>query len=263
MEQWKRFRAQAVIFDKDGTLIDFNAMWGGWTAYVSARLSAASGLDVYPSLCQALGYDAVHHKTLPNGRLASAPMSELRRAATETLRSMGISAAASKRIVAECWRIPDPEILAKPLTDLRALFHLLGQSGIKIAIATSDDRAPTLATLQTLDIDQAVSAISCADDGGAPKPAPDSVLTLCAKMNLSPSNVMVVGDTIADLQMARAAGAGLAVGVLSGVSSSQDLVSHANILIDSVEALTGYAKNVYAAESTLGLANATQKLALD
>ena len=31
-----------VIFDKDGTLLDFHAMWGGWTRELGDRLEAAA-----------------------------------------------------------------------------------------------------------------------------------------------------------------------------------------------------------------------------
>jgi len=51
---------------------------------------------------------------------------------------------------------------------------------------------------------------------------------------------MVIGDTASDLKMARAAGAGLAVGVLSGVSSTRDLIPHAHVLIDSIDELHDY-----------------------
>jgi phosphoglycolate phosphatase len=42
--------------------------------------------------------------------------------------------------------------------------------------------------------------------------------------------------------MARAAGAGLAVGVLSGVSSAKDLIPFADVLIESVAELYAYAE---------------------
>ena len=51
---------------------------------------------------------------------------------------------------------------------------------------------------------------------------------------------MVIGDTTADLKMARAAGVGLVVGVLSGVSASQDLIHYADVLIESVDELHAY-----------------------
>ena len=57
MDGLKHFKAQAIIFDKDGTLIDFDAMWGGWVVYVAEQLQAASGLDVHAAFYSAMGYD--------------------------------------------------------------------------------------------------------------------------------------------------------------------------------------------------------------
>ena len=48
---------------------------------------------------------------------------------------------------------------------------------------------------------------------------------------------MVVGDTLRDLHMGRAAGAGLVVGVLSGAGSRELLEPHCDHVIDDVHAL--------------------------
>jgi phosphoglycolate phosphatase-like HAD superfamily hydrolase len=40
----KHFKAQAIIFDKDGTLIDFDAMWGGWVVYLAEQIKTVSVL---------------------------------------------------------------------------------------------------------------------------------------------------------------------------------------------------------------------------
>jgi hypothetical protein len=42
----KHFKGQAIIFEKDGTLIDFDAMWGGWVLYLAARLHIVTGFAV-------------------------------------------------------------------------------------------------------------------------------------------------------------------------------------------------------------------------
>jgi MiaB/RimO family radical SAM methylthiotransferase len=96
------------------------------------------------------------------------------------------------------------------------------------------------AMIEAFDIEEYLSTMVCADDGIPAKPQPDMVLTICQRMNIDPSKVMVVGDTTADLKMARAAGAGLVVGVLSGVSSSADLIHYADVLIESVDELHAY-----------------------
>ena len=63
----------------------------------------------------------------------------------------------------------------------------------------------------------------CGDDGFPMKPAPDPIFALCQALRTEPSRVAVVGDSPADLAMARAAGAGRVVGVLTGVGTSADL----------------------------------------
>jgi phosphoglycolate phosphatase len=240
MDALKHFKAQAIIFDKDGTLIDFDAMWGGWVVHLAEQLRLISGLQVRDALCLAMGYDDEHQKVLALGKLAATPMSQLYDLTVEVMQSLGLNEKEAQKAVEDGWCIPDPVLLAKPFTDTRVLFGKLHERGIKIAIATTDDRAPTQAMIEAFDIEEYISSMVCADDGIPAKPAADMVLTLCERMAVEPSIVMVIGDTTADLKMARAAGAGLIVGVLSGVSNARDLVSYADVLIDSVDELHAY-----------------------
>ena len=240
MNGLKQFKAQAIIFDKDGTLIDFDAMWGGWVIYLAEQLHLVSGLNVRGPLCLAMGYDDENKKVLAHGKLAATPMSLLYRLSVEVMQSIGLSAVDAEQVVEKGWCIPDPVILAKQFTDTRALFGQLHSMGIKIGIATTDDRAPTQAMIEAFDIEEYISTMVCADDGIKAKPAPDMVLTICERMKIDPSKVMVVGDTTADLKMARSAGAGLCVGVLSGVSNAIDLTQFADVLIESVDDLHVY-----------------------
>ena len=250
MNGLKNFKAQAIIFDKDGTLIDFDAMWGGWAVYLAEQLHRVSGLDVHETLCTAMGYDDKNKKVLAHGKLAATPMHLLYRLTIEVMQSLGLSASEAERVVEMGWCIPDPVILAKQFTDTRALFSQLHSMGIKIGIATTDDRAPTQAMIEAFDIEEYIATMVCADDGIKAKPAPDMVLTICDKMKVDPSKVMVIGDTTADLKMARAAGAGLVVGVLSGVSSARDLVEYADVLIESVDEMHAYAQGFTGNESS-------------
>ena len=240
MTEPKKFKPQAIIFDKDGTLIDFDAMWGGWTVYLAEELHKASGLQVREALSTAFGYDEKSKKVLAHGKLASNPMSVLYELTVDVIASLGVSTLDARNIVEEAWCIPDPIILAKPFTDLRTLFSQLQQQGIKIAIATADDRAPTQAMIEAFDVEDFIACMVCADDGIPSKPNPDMALHLCQQMDVDISKTIIVGDTTSDLKMAHASNAGMAVGVLSGVSSARDLVEHADVLIGSIDELYEY-----------------------
>lgn len=226
-----------VIFDKDGTIIEFGSMWSGWAVAIADALLVAVGRSVDGPLFEMLGYDAATGVVRPGGGLAATPMARLRERTHEVLVHEGISDEDAERVLAATWHAPDPVGLARPLADLPAVFARLRGSGRCVAIATSDDREPTERTLAAFGLTGSIDAIACADDGIPVKPAPDMVLSLCADTGVAPARTAVVGDSAADLLMARAAGAGLAIGVLTGVGGRADLAPHADHLIDSIDEL--------------------------
>jgi phosphoglycolate phosphatase len=228
-----------VIFDKDGTLIDFGPMWSGWAETLAHSLAEATGRSIETPLYAMLGYDPVARTVLPGGGLAATPMARLRERSAAVLEDAGLDRATTERALDAAWHAPDPIGLARPLTDLPALFGRLRASGLRLAVATSDDREPSVRTLVALGLNVAIEALVCADDGIPVKPAPDMVRYLCEVVGIAPARTAVVGDAPADMRMARAAGAGLVVGVLTGVGGRDDLEPLADVVVDSVEALAG------------------------
>jgi len=231
------FTPGLIIFDKDGTLIDFDAMWSGWMWALGRRLEANSGLPLATALYEAMGVDPISGRVSADGRLAATPMAILRGLTAEVLRGCGLSPEATESALAASWHIPDPVALARPLADLNTLFGVLRGARIKIAIATTDDRTPTEATLVGLGVAGLVDVLLCADDGVPVKPAPHMVWAACRATGVQPAQSVVVGDTVADMQMGRAAGAGLVIGVLSGVGNEAALKPHADWILASVEEL--------------------------
>jgi phosphoglycolate phosphatase len=226
-----------IIFDKDGTLIDFGAMWGGWVESLAARLETATGRPLAAALYAAMDYDATAKRTLAGGRLAVTPMAGLRALTGEVLLAQGLSASAANEALDWAWHIPDPAATARSLTDLPRLFGALRRLGLKIAVATSDDRAPTVATLVSLGVADLVDVLITADDGVPLKPNPEMVWAACRATGVEPWQAVVVGDAVPEMEMARAAGAGRAVGVTSGVSDAAQLAAFADVVVSSVQDL--------------------------
>jgi phosphoglycolate phosphatase len=226
-----------VIFDKDGTIIEFGSMWSGWSVTLAEALQAATGRPVEGPLFAMLGYDAETGVVLPGGGLAATPMARLRDRTRDVLLTLGLGETEAERALEVAWHAPDPVALARPLGDLQGLFKWLHDDGRRIAVATSDDRAPTERTLAALHLMGAIDATVCADDGIPVKPAPDMVLHLSATLGVAPARTAVVGDSPADMAMARAAGAGLTIGVLTGVGGRADLEPLADVVIASVGGL--------------------------
>jgi HAD superfamily hydrolase (TIGR01549 family) len=228
---------ELIIFDKDGTLIDFHAMWGQWVTELAQRLELVLNRPIAAVLFKALDFDPSTKRIAPHGNLAVTPLSELRAIIIEVLSEAGLAAPEIERAMSAAWHLPDPVTLAQPLADLVDLFRWLHQQGLKIGVATSDNRSLTEATLAQLGLSALIDALACADDGLPIKPAPDMILAICQTFDIVPAKTIMVGDNVVDLQMGRNAGVGLNVGVLSGLGSAQELAPYADILLPTVAKL--------------------------
>jgi phosphoglycolate phosphatase len=223
-----------VVFDKDGTLIDFHAMWGGWALELGRRLDGATRRPVAGDVFAAIGFDPVNSRVRAGAPLAVATMGEIGEILAAVIRRWCPSVGAARRAVESAWFVPDPVASATPMADLAALFGRLRDSGRLIAVATTDDRAPTEATLRGLGIRELVSALACGDDGVGVKPDPAMVLALCTALQVTPGRAAVVGDTPADLAMGRSAGVGRVIGVLTGVGERAELEPLADAILGSI-----------------------------
>jgi phosphoglycolate phosphatase len=211
-------------------------MWSGWAERLAADLETAAGTPLREPLFAMLGYDPDVGRAHAGGGLIATPMARLRDLTERTLLDLGVQAPLARDAMATAWHAPDPVTLAHPLADLVGLLDGLRASGRRCAIVTSDDRDPTERTLDALGLTGRVDGVVCADDGPATKPAPDAVLHVCGSLGVPPDRAAVVGDSPADLAMGRAAGAGLVIGVRTGVGTADDLAA-ADVVLDSVAEL--------------------------
>lgn len=233
-----------VIFDKDGTLIDFTAMWGSWAFGFVERMADAVAPAVREPLYQLFGVDPLSRRIDPHGALAIAPEAATQQQIVRLLRGYGYGDAAAWALVATTWQAPDPAQSAVPCADVRGLCTWLASHGVAIAVATADNRGPTMQTIAALGIAPWVQVIASADDPGvAPKPAPDKIYRICQTLQIAPADAVMVGDTPADMQMGGNAGVGLRVAVTTGVSTSAELQPHADVVIAHV----GLLPSLYAA----------------
>jgi phosphoglycolate phosphatase len=234
------FDADLVIFDKDGTLIDFEYAWGRQTVEAVERLVETVKGDnrLRQDLYRSLGYDPQGHRTAATGPLATASIGKLCTIAAVVLYQHGFDwdeAEAHSRgpFEAGLTSIPLTE-LVRPTADLKSLFGDLRQANVRIAVVTTDDRSPTQETMALLGIADQLDFLACGDDQIPLKPAPDAVLNACAHLGTQPAQVLVVGDTITDMVMARRAGAGCRAAVLTGVGGQDSLAAYADVVLASV-----------------------------
>jgi phosphoglycolate phosphatase len=226
-----------IIFDKDGTLIEFDLMWGGWVDDIAGKLEGSTGLALRDGLYELLGVDADTGRVYWHGLMAATPMARIREAIEAFVDAAGAGAAAARAAVDAAWYAPDPVGLARPVTDLLSLLGRLRARVRLFAVATSDDRIPTERTLASLGIADEMATLACADDGIPNKPAPEPVLRICERVGVAPDRTAVVGDSPADLRMGRAAGVARVIAVLTGVGDEATLAPLSDVVLPSIEAL--------------------------
>ncbi len=127
---------------------------------------------------------------------------------------------------------------ATPVTDLDILFGRLRARGLSLGIATMDSEESARASMARFGVHGSLDFICGFDTGHGVKPGGGMVEAFAVHMNLRPAMIAVVGDSPHDMAMARAGGAGRAIGVLTGVSLREVLMDHgADIVIASVAEL--------------------------
>ena len=223
---------RGILFDKDGTLVDFHATWSA-VAEALAYEAAGGNRARAAALLAAVGYDAAAGVFQADSVLAAGTNADV-----VAMWYPALEAQARQEMIAHFDRLTASRgaTAAVAVPGCAQAIEALQAAGFRLGVATNDSTGGAEQTLVSLGIAQMFDAAYGYDAVAAPKPAPDTVYAFCDLTGLKPSEIAMVGDNRHDLDMARAAGAGLAIGVLSGTGTRQSLAG-ADVLLDSVAAL--------------------------
>ncbi len=230
----------AVLFDKDGTLFEYHATWTPINRAAADSVSAGDPKISYKLLCSA-GYDPESGRLEPGGLLAAGNTAEIAEQWHRVLSGEGTSAPSVEEITRRVERIYREQGPAGsvPVGNLALICRALRAEGYALGLATSDSCQAAEETLARFEIRHEFTTVLGYDSGYGYKPEPGMVEAFCAAIGAPARAVAVVGDTPHDIEMARRAGAGLAVGVLTGAGRRADLETQADRVIESIEALPG------------------------
>jgi HAD superfamily hydrolase (TIGR01509 family) len=195
-------RAQAFLFDLDGTLVD--SVYQHVLAWRDALDGAGIDLSVW----------RIHRKVgMSGGLFANALLRETGREVTVD------QAAELRRLHAESYATLAAQV--RPLPGARDLLAHLTVAGVPWAIATSGYRESAGPVLELLELPADVPVIT-RDLVERAKPDPDLFLAAADALGLAAETCVVVGDSVWDLLAARRARA-LGIGLLSGGYGREEL----------------------------------------
>jgi len=224
---------KVVIFDKDGTLIEYNKAYGPWIEYrvdeIASRLSFKK--DQVQKMYEFLGYDQQRHKVCGESSfVAWAPNEHIRDVLMTFIKThldIGKTPIATiDKTVHDVFKDDTKGLGTISLINsgVSSLFNKLRENGIKVVVMTSDGRNSTEEQLKEHKLFHLVDFLVCGNDPNCRKPHPYGFIRACEVCGCSPDKAIMIGDTRADMLTGKAAGARLVIGVLSGCGTADDLL---------------------------------------
>lgn len=226
-------RADAVIFDKDGTLYQFGATWDAWAGALLRDLSGGvpGRIEV---LAEAVGFDLIRQSFQPDSRIIAGTNREAAECLVAVLDDWSLEKM-ERHLMLTAARAPLVE--AVPLL---AFLEGLSAMGLRLGVVTNDTEYGARAHLAELAA--RFHFIAGFDSGFGAKPEPGSLLAFARAQGIAPARVVMVGDSAHDLMAGRAAGM-QCLGVLTGPAQRADLEPLADAVLPDIGHLPDWLRN--------------------
>ncbi|MDI6834980.1 HAD family hydrolase [Ciceribacter thiooxidans] len=221
-----------ILFDKDGTLLDFDASWAPVNRKL-ALLAADGDTSLADRLLLACGMDPETGHIVPDSLFAAGNTREI----ADGLVAAGSPMTSEVLVPILDELFADAADLSVPVIELAPLFSRLHGRGLKIGIASSDNEKSIRRIVERFGITEYVDFVAGYDSGHGFKPEAGMVLGFCRATGLAPDAVAVVGDNNHDMHMGHNAGAGLKVAVLSGTGSQATLADACDVCLKDISEL--------------------------
>lgn len=222
-------RLKGILFDKDGTLIDFDRTWGP-AAFEVMREMAEGDERVFARLAEVNEFVIDERRFLRSSPLVAGSSASYGHLWAKALgREDG---PALHREMNTRFRHWGEKTLA-PIGEPRAVLQALADLGFKLGIATNDAEASALVQAERMGLMPHLAFVAGYDSGHGGKPEPGMVVAFARAIGAAPGEVALVGDSTHDLHAARAAGA-VAVAVLTGPAPREELAPFADHVVDSI-----------------------------
>ncbi|MFD2173837.1 HAD family hydrolase [Rhodobacter lacus] len=219
----------AILFDKDGTLFDFEATWGAWARGLIADLAAGdSGCEA--RLAEAIGYELGPGRFARNSPVIAGTVAEAAALMLPHLPGRDLAGLVETLNLAA---LRAPQV---PAVDLPRCLGTLRGAGLRLGVATNDSEASARHQLVRAGVEDQFDFVAGYDSGFGAKPEPGPLLAFAARVGIAPARVAMVGDSLHDLAAARAAGM-VAVAVLTGPAGRDMLAPAADLVLETIDGL--------------------------
>ncbi|QDC10235.1 HAD family hydrolase [Oceanicola sp. D3] len=219
-------KLKGLLFDKDGTLFDYQKTWGSFTLGFVEGL-AAGDADLAIRLARAIGVNPETAQFSPDSPIVAGTPEEAIAPLLPLLPGWSL-AALTDHINTAAARAPQV-----PAADLGPLVEALRANGHTLGIATNDAEAAALAHVESAGLQGQFAFLAGYDSGHGAKPSPGMCLAFASAVGIAPQACAMIGDSLHDLAAGRAAGM-FCIAVCTGVTPPEELAPHADLLLPDI-----------------------------
>ena len=221
---------RGLLFDKDGTLFDFEKTWNSWTSRILTEVSKQSDVSI-SALADAIDFDLKTGKLLPQSIVIAGTHRQVTAALHTKLSNWDFEHLESYLLDYVI------ETRQYEVVPLQKYFRKLKSEGLLLGVMTNDAERGAQAHLAAAGIFDLLDFVAGSDTGFGCKPAPEPLLAFAKITGLKPDEIAMVGDSLHDLQAAQAAGM-MRIAVLTGVATEDELKKHADLVLPSIANLS-------------------------
>ena len=210
-------KTKAIVFDKDGTLIDYSAFWYPVSKNAMQLIYGRFGVSA-DSADEMIAYMGVTpERTDIRGSLPRGDHTEIFTSIAKKVISLGSDADFMDIVKYAIWafgEVSKPFGEVKPTcVNMRKVISSLKEKGIFIALITSDEIVGARISLDKLGVLDLFDEIIAHDGHSPAKPHPHYMDDFRARHGFSKDEVIMVGDTETDVLFAKNSGVfGIGVG---------------------------------------------------
>lgn len=214
------YEVDGILFDKDGTLLDFAELWLRWAQqWIHHVIDAGRQVQVDASLLgKAIGYDLDRNRWDPIGPLAIGSMDDLESLLSSCLYAKGMPWNEAMTLVVQSRESADASINwknhLKPTPGLESFLHQLRYASIPLGVVTSDDTERARGHLQDLGIAKYFGCVIGHDAVQRGKPFPDMAREACRQLDIRPEKTMIIGDSNGDMMTGKNAHMLTSIGIV-------------------------------------------------
>lgn len=233
---------QAILFDKDGTLMKFDHYWVEVSRHAINDILRQIDREDIPTECLLAALGVKDGISDTDGLLCKGTYEQIGLALNEVLREHGadVSEADSiKMTLAAYDKNADTGKVEPVCENLREVLLNLKRRGTRLAVVTTDNASITAKCLEKLGIADVFDKVYT-DNGQTPvKPDPWCAKDFLNRCGIAPQNALMVGDTMTDVRFARNAGIS-AIGVGEKPDGRERLVPYADAVLPDISHLADF-----------------------